>query len=393
MPFLLVSSGTSRRRPVIVRTTPVARASASVWSMKARTRGEAGEVGVDELLRRLLRHADVLRQRERGLSVEQRVVDDLRAPPQLVRVEPAVRAEHALGRAVVNVDALRETPRRAPRRPRDARARAARSASSRRRSARSPGSATNARADLAAERRADRDVLQVRIAAAQPAGRGHRLVERRVHAAGRRIARAPAARRRTCPSASGCSRHFSTRPGSSCVERQLLEHVLRRRDDARLAGLLRRLQIQLAEQHVGELLRRVDVELARRRVRRSAGTSSSSSRCIVAAEHRERRRVDADAGALDVRQHRNERLLELAVDATSRPSRFEVVVERRRERRAAGRRARRRTSRSDAAGTASSATAFDALAGDVLFGHARGSSARSSARPSIAWLDRVASSR
>ena len=39
-----------------------------------------------------------------------------------------------------------------------------------------------ARADLAALRGADGDVLQVRVAAAQPPGGGHRLVEVRVHA-------------------------------------------------------------------------------------------------------------------------------------------------------------------------------------------------------------------
>jgi hypothetical protein len=47
-----------------------------------------------------------------------------------------------------------------------------------------PGLGTNARADLAAER-VRRDVLQIRIAAAQPAGGRHRLIERRVHAPGR----------------------------------------------------------------------------------------------------------------------------------------------------------------------------------------------------------------
>ena len=83
------SSGTRRRRPVIVRTTPVARASASVLvDVRAHAR-EAGEVRVDELLRGLLRHADVLGERERRLPVEQRVVDDLRAAPQLVLVEAA----------------------------------------------------------------------------------------------------------------------------------------------------------------------------------------------------------------------------------------------------------------------------------------------------------------
>ena len=57
-------------------------------------------------------------------------------------------------------------------------------------------------ADLAAELGADRDVLQVRIAAAQAAGRGDRLVEAGVHAAGLGVAPAAAARRCRCPSAS-----------------------------------------------------------------------------------------------------------------------------------------------------------------------------------------------
>ena len=67
-------------------------------------RREAGEVGVDEFLRRLLRHADVLGQRERGLPVEQRVVDDLRAAAQLVLAEPAVLAEDLRRGAIVDVD-------------------------------------------------------------------------------------------------------------------------------------------------------------------------------------------------------------------------------------------------------------------------------------------------
>ena len=42
-------------------------------------------------------------------------------------------------------------------------------------------------ANLPADLGADRDVLQVRIAAAQASGRGHRLADLRVHAAGLRI--------------------------------------------------------------------------------------------------------------------------------------------------------------------------------------------------------------
>ena len=110
-PLRLFSSGTSRRRPNSVLTTPGrARLFERAVDETAHPR-EAGEVGVDELLRGLLGDADVLGQRERRLPVEQRVVDDLRAPPQLVRVEAAVRAEHFQRRAVVNVLAARGTPR------------------------------------------------------------------------------------------------------------------------------------------------------------------------------------------------------------------------------------------------------------------------------------------
>ena len=70
--------------------------------------GEAGEVGVDERLRRFLGHADVLRQRERGFAVEQCVVDDLGAAPQFVLAETAVGAEHLERGAIVDVLAAAE---------------------------------------------------------------------------------------------------------------------------------------------------------------------------------------------------------------------------------------------------------------------------------------------
>ena len=50
-----------------------------------------------------------------------------------------------------------------------------------------PGLGDEGAADLAADLGADRDVLQVRIAAAQAPGRGDRLVELRVDAAGLRV--------------------------------------------------------------------------------------------------------------------------------------------------------------------------------------------------------------
>ena len=102
-PFLLLMSGTSRRRPNIVLTTPVSARRLQDPVDERAHRREAGEVGVDEVLRLLARHADVLGQRERLLAVEQRVVDDLGAPAQLVRAQPAIGAEHPERGAVVNV--------------------------------------------------------------------------------------------------------------------------------------------------------------------------------------------------------------------------------------------------------------------------------------------------
>ena len=156
--------------------------------MNALHGGIAGEVRVDELLRGRLGHADVLREREGRLSVEQRVIDDLGAAAQFVRVElqrPVEAAEHALRRAVVNVDPSlkRFGQRRVARQMRENSQLDLRVVGGNETIARL---GDERRANLAAKRRADRDVLQVRIAAAEPAGRGHGLVERRVDASGPR---------------------------------------------------------------------------------------------------------------------------------------------------------------------------------------------------------------
>src|SRR5262249_40118533 len=144
---------------------------------------KSGEVGVDELLRRLLRDADVLGQRERRLPVEQRVVDDLGPSPQLVFVQTRVWTEDVQRRTVVNVLAgaegldqrwfvgeVREDTQfnlRVVGRDQHV---------SRGSNERSP--------DFTSELGADRDVLQVRVRAAQPTGCGDRLVEAGVDAPG-----------------------------------------------------------------------------------------------------------------------------------------------------------------------------------------------------------------
>ena len=134
----------------------------------------------------LLRHPDVLGEREGGLPVEQRVVDDLRAAPELVLIETAVGAEHLQRRPVVDVFAgaeglderllvgqMGEHPQldlgvvrrqQYVTRGRDERP-----------------------SNLASELGANRDVLQVRIGAAQASRGRDRLVERRVDAPGLRV--------------------------------------------------------------------------------------------------------------------------------------------------------------------------------------------------------------
>jgi hypothetical protein len=162
----LVSSGTSRRRPNIVFTTPVSRAVASRSSMKARTDGKPAKYASMNCLRRLLRDADVLGERERRLPVEQRVVDDLRAAAQLVGVEPAVVAEDLQRRAVVDVLAAAE---RVDERlvAREVREHAQLDLRVVGRDQHVARVGDERAADLAAERGPDGDVLEVRVAAAQ----------------------------------------------------------------------------------------------------------------------------------------------------------------------------------------------------------------------------------
>ena len=116
-------------------------------------------------------------------------------------------------------------------------------------------------ADLAAERRADRDVLQVRVAAAQPPGGGDRLVEAGVHAAGLRVHEL-----RQGVDVGALQLHqlapLENLPRQVVGQRQFLEHFDGGRRRARRAGPLQHRQLQLVEQDFRQLLRRVDVELA-----------------------------------------------------------------------------------------------------------------------------------
>ena len=100
-------------------------------------------------------------------------------------------------------------------------------------------------------------------------------------------------------------------------QRQLLEHVLRRRRRLRRAGALQRRQLQLHEQHVAELLGRVDVEAL-------AGDPVDALGALVELGFEARglagedAGVDADAGAFEGDEHGDQRPLERLVDRRER---------------------------------------------------------------------------
>ena len=145
--------------------------------------GEPGKVGIDEVLRDLLGHADVLREAEGGLAIEQRVVHHFRLAPGLVAIARAVRSEDLQGRLLVKVG---PAPERFDQEFVTGHMREDAELDLRivRRDQHVAGFRDEGAPDLASELGPDGDVLQVRITAAQPAGCRHRLVEAGVNAAG-----------------------------------------------------------------------------------------------------------------------------------------------------------------------------------------------------------------
>ena len=162
---------------------------------------------------------------------------------------------------------------------------------------------------------ADRDVLQVRVAAAQAAGRRDRLVERRCGPG--RCPGCTSVRQRVDVGALQLRQRAPVEDQARQVvgERQLLEHLDRRGRRAGRAGPLQHRQLQLLEQDVAELLRRVDVEVLAGQRDRSRRCSVASSCSICARLGAEHAAVDADAGLLQPGEDRHQRQLEIAIDA------------------------------------------------------------------------------
>ena len=270
---------------------------------------EAGEIGVDVLLRLLARDLEVLGEPERRDAVDDPEVDHLGDVALVLRQLRRLLAEHLRRRRRVDVLVARE------------RLAQARLAGDVREDPQldlavvgrdQPGAllGDEGGADLAAELRPDRDRLQVRIRRREAAGRGRRLVEGRVQAsvvlgeqlrqrteigvdqlrelapllehaddlvlAANRAEHARVGRVAGLALAAGCqAEHLEEDP----------RHLLRRAEHELLARELVRLRLQLLEP-VGE---------PRRDLAHPVG-------------------VDLDAGVLHRREHRGERQLDLVVE-------------------------------------------------------------------------------
>ncbi len=234
-------------------------------------RREARKIRVDERLRFLPGYTDVLGERERLLSVEQRVVDDLRAAAKLVGVEAARGAEHLECRAVVDVLAVAERV--------DERLLPGEVGEDAQLDLRVVGRDEHVARlghecppDLPADVGPDGDVLEVGVAAAQAPGRGHCLVEARVHAA-----RVGMNERRQRVDV-GALQLLQAAPlenelGELVRQRQLLEHFERSRLRLGLGRPPDRLgaHAEAIEENLRQLLGRVDVELFARELEDGRG--------------------------------------------------------------------------------------------------------------------------
>ena len=272
--------------------------------------GIAGEIGVDERLGEAGGDPDVAGEGERRLPVQERVVDDLGAAPQLVGVEPAVGAEDLEGGAVVDVVAADErldegrVLREVGEHPQlDLRV-----------VGRDEGAAVAGHErppDLAAEGGADGDVLQVRVAAAEPARRRHCLVERGVHPA--RVRPRELGQRLDVGALQLLDRPpVEHEPRQLVLQGELFQHLDRGRGGPRLAGLLAGRQGQLLEQDHRKLLRRVDVERLAGEVE-DARLQLVEPRLHLTRLLGEGRRGHPHPGPLDAVEHRDQRVLKFAV--------------------------------------------------------------------------------
>ena len=284
---------------------------------------EPGEVGVDEFLRHLRRHADVLGQREGRLPVEQRVVHHLRGAAQIVRVAAAVGAEDFQRRPLVEVGPVPERVHQ-HRIVGEVRQHAELDLRVVGRDEDAAGFGNDRAPDLAPKFGAHRDVLQVRVAAAQPAGGGHRLVEAGVQSSCFRIDQQ---RQRIDVRALQLHQLTPLQDEARQVVRggELFEHVGGGGGGLRLGVAPQGRQLQLVEEDARQLLRRGDVERLSRELEDPRVVDGE----VLLEPLRlrgQRHGVDLHASPFDVDQYRHERPFERRVDAVQRR-----LLQRRRE--------------------------------------------------------------
>jgi hypothetical protein len=166
-------------------------------------------------------------------------------------------------------------------------------------------------ANLAAERGADGDVLQVGVDAGEPAGRRAHLVEGGVDA---RVGVGECGQRVEVGALELLELAvLEDERGDLVMRGEVFEHVLRGGDDLALALLGRLGQVHLVEEHVAELLGRVDVEAV-------AGAGVDALGEVVDGDGEARGHlaqqigVDADAGLLHAEEHGDEREVDVLVD-------------------------------------------------------------------------------
>ncbi len=167
-------------------------------------------------------------------------------------------------------------------------------------------------ANLAAQLRADGNILQVRVRGREPPRRRPSLVERGVQAFGRRVQKQ---RERIHVGALELRKLaiLQHQPRNFVLGREIFQNVHRRRDHLALAVLHRLGQVQFVEENVAQLLGRIDVEFCPGLFVDLAGFD----RTLAVQTHgklTEDGGIDLDPGFLHPRQHRNERQIDLLID-------------------------------------------------------------------------------
>ena len=263
--------------------------------------GEAVEVILNILLRLVNAHADVLRERKRGDTVDDAEVDRLRVRAHLLRHRLRRHAEHLRGGDGVDILAAQK---RLPHRlvARDVGEQPQLDLAVVRVHEHIAALGHEHPPQLAAERRARRDILQIRLGGAEPPRGGHGHLEARAHAPVRPddLQQSVAISRFQL----GVLTVLQHVGDNGVLPAQLFKHIRVRRPAGLRLFAVR--QAETVEKHLAELLGGVDVE-APVGLLVNALLQRFQLRVHRRAEVRERLRVHAHARKLHLREHAAER--------------------------------------------------------------------------------------